>query len=58
MTTERKTKADGLTWPDLDGLTWNEADGLRWETLAGGRVVAGQAYVPRPAASQWFCPPL
>ena len=55
-TTERKTKADGLTWSDLDALTWEEADGLVWETLDTGRVVASQAYVPLPAASQAYTP--
>ena len=56
MTNERKTKADGLMWPDLDAITWIEADGLVWETLDTGRVVAGQAYVPLPAASQAYTP--
>ena len=55
-TTERKIKADGLTWPDLDALTWEEADGLVWETLDTGCVVASQAYVPLPAASQAYTP--
>ena len=55
-TTERKIKADGLTWADLDALTWEEADGLVWETLSTGRVVASQAYVPLPSASQAYTP--
>ena len=56
MTTERKIKADGLTWPDLDALTWEEADGLTWETLTAGRVVASQYHVPLPSASQAYTP--